>query len=247
MKHIILLFQSFYIGLICAVTKSGVQELRMDGTSSEKQMRSYSPIKNIRAKHIRALGDTEVEVDGVNQATVECNKLLYTSISFMVEQAQNLPVPDSPSEMYTSLLWNTGDVKEVTVNNDTKTQAITRTSSDTVTVSKRSAGWDKDGYYDFDNVCGEDKIIFEIYEENGGYLSSSDSTEVDTLIWQYSSQTTVETYYDMVGEATSCWYIERDSEPNYDTPDATTLSKRDVYLKYTNTHTHKHTHLVLYL
>jgi hypothetical protein len=209
-------------------------EIRMDGSIEQQFISSLSSRKNKIRMKPRVLGGSEVEVDdGPHSSEDECSKLLYTSISFMVEEAENLPCPDSPTEMYTSLLWSTGAVTENTANNVTTTEATTRTTSDTVSLSKRSADWENDGYFDFDNVCGEDKIIFQMYEENSGYLSSTDSSvELDTLIWRYSSQTSVETYYDMVGEATSCWYIERDSEPNYDTPDSTSLSKRDVYLKW---------------
>mmetsp|Transcript_40134 Transcript_40134/g.51711 ORF Transcript_40134/g.51711 Transcript_40134/m.51711 type:complete len:177 (-) Transcript_40134:606-1136(-) len=160
---------------IFASTVFGVDIRRLDGSTESK-----SSLKKMLRIRPRVLESGETEVDDGKQES-DCNKLLYTSISFMIEEAENLPVPDSPTIMYASLTWDLDDTIETTMGNETKTQVKRRSTTDTVTESRRQANWEDDGYFEFDNVCGEDKMIIEIYEENSGYVVTSKPFSVSLL------------------------------------------------------------------
>ena len=134
--------------------------------------------------------------------------------------------------MYTMLAWNSEDYDDTiteVVGDRTVERAAHRTSSQSVTAS-RIASWESDGFIAFQQVCGEDQIVFNIYNEKDGTLGS------DELMFTYGTRASVRDYYELVGEAASCWYIERDSEPVvdfYNTGNtAGTPTQRYVYLKW---------------
>ena len=52
------------------------------------------------------------------------------------------------------------------------------------------------GYFEFKDVCGEDRVSFEVKEENQGFD--------DRLILDYLTRASVSDYHELVGESTSC-------------------------------------------
>ena len=175
-----------------------------------------------------------------------------TQISFEVTDAQNLPIPAYPSYMYTMLSWDDEDYQDTTttvvdnVTGLTGLEPVHRTLAEYVD-STRSVAWLEDGWISFKAPCGEDKIAFDIFKENSGVLRNDEEEggegaggdgaaafPFDQLIFSYGTRASVSDYYDLVGEAASCWYIERDSEPVVDvySGQAGVSSQRYVYLKW---------------
>jgi len=77
------------------------------------------------------------------------------------------------------------------------------------------------GWFKFNDVCGEDKIRFDIWAEG-------DTVDSDVLVLDYNTRASVTDYFDLVGEATSCWYIQRKSEAVQETGKDVV---REIYLK----------------
>ena len=162
----------------------------------------------------------------------DCSKGQFTSVDFEVTEVENLPLPSLPSSMYTTLMWKNGyneDTATEIVANVTVTTALRRTLSEVVD-ENRQASWESSGWFHFDAPCGEDRIIFDIYAENSGYINP-EVPNADQLIFNYPTRASVSDYYELVGEATSCWYIERDSQPISDFY-GSQPSRRFMYMKW---------------
>jgi len=162
--------------------------------------------------------------DDAPALTDGCTQNQYTRISFQVEDAQNLPLPADPSEMSIAIKWSENDVKITHVGNDTVIEPNTVSSVAVVASPDRDASWKEDGWFDFEQKCGEDRVTFEIWEKSTG-----------TKVLEYVTRASVADYFELVGESTSCWFIERESEPVLDfeggVPDSH-LKSRTIYLKW---------------
>jgi len=113
-------------------------------------------------------GSTATDTQG---ALADCTNRLYSSISIEIDDSQNLPLPDSPTDMYVAFKWYEDDVETTTgADNETVTEASSRTSAQRVTSPRRDASWEGDGFYTFPYVCG---VSYSCFDANACFTRRS--------------------------------------------------------------------------
>jgi hypothetical protein len=114
----------------------------------------FAKLRFMSSKDDPVSDDASTETD-TQGALADCTNRLYSSISIEVDDAQNLPLPDSPTDMYVAFKWYEEDVETITgTDNVTVTEASARTTAQRVTAPRREASWEDDGFYTFPYVCG---------------------------------------------------------------------------------------------
>lgn len=142
-------------------------------------------------------GDVDLQSDCIRS---------YDRVTFQITEVTDIPYPDENggATAYVKLGWDLTNHPQ-----EFYTTSVEPIKSNSITRDTGKVTWGDGGRFEFADVCGADRIHFQVWEQDQGPGHSDDA---DDMLWNYHSKTTVDYYYQMAGNTRSCWYARWNTE-----------------------------------